>query len=242
VEGRAAHPSRSFFERALAFTSRAIGRWQSFALEQNLEVTEQLTSTVDGVLAPPAHDGPALERSAGGRRTGGRRGARRAPPGARRRVCPEGFEAHFRRGADRYPRFLDLFAAYIGEQIKSNDRFRAIFTTGQLSRLDGLAMETAELVRGIDARFGSALARIESAIDSQSAMLAEILARSPPTRAFPRRRFAPCSSGWARGTCPAEDIANRLAAKAEEYLASGTVVQGRRYPSRPGRVRRDAFA
>jgi len=52
-----------FFERSLAFTARAIGRSRSFALEQNLEVTDQLTGTVDGVLAPPAHDGPALERA-----------------------------------------------------------------------------------------------------------------------------------------------------------------------------------
>jgi tetratricopeptide (TPR) repeat protein len=208
-----------FFDRALAFTARAIGRSQSFALEQNLEVTEQLTSTVDGVLAPPAHDGPALERSAA---VGSLAEdavldeLRRALDGV---VCPEGFESQFRRGADRYPRFLDLFAAYIGEQIKSNDRFRAIFTTGQRSRLDGLAMETADLVRGIDARFGSALARIESAIDSHGAMLAEILAKVSADKGVPAAPLRAVLERMGEGDVPVEDIATRLAAKAEEYLA-----------------------
>ena len=207
-----------FFDRALGFTSRAIGRSRSFSVEQNIEVTEQLTTTVDGVLAPPAHDGPALERSMAV-------GAlaedavleelRRALEGV---TLPEGFESHFRRGADSYPRFLDLFSAYIGEQIKSNDRFRAIFTTGQLSRLDGLAIETAELVRGIDARFGGALARIESAIDSQGAVLAAILAKVSADKGVPAAPLRAVLERLGEGEVPVEEIAARLAAKAEEYL------------------------
>lgn len=128
-----------FFQRALGFTSRAIGRSGISSLEQNLEVTDQLTGTVDGVLAPPAHDGPALDRAAAV-------GAlaedavlselRGALEGV---TLPPGFEEHFRSGAGRgpapaFPRFLELFAAFIGEQIKSNERFRAIFTTGQPGR------------------------------------------------------------------------------------------------------------
>jgi hypothetical protein len=208
-----------FFDRAIAFTSRAIGRSRSFSMEQNLEVTDQLTTTVDRVLAPPAHDGPAAERSMAV-------GAlaedavldelRRALEGV---SLPEGFESHFRGGADRYPRFLDLFSAFIGEQIKSNDRFRAIFTSGQLSRLDGLAIETVELVRGIDARFGSALARIESAIDSQAAMLAEILARVSADKGVPSAPLRAVLERLGEGNVPVEEIAARLAAKAEEYLA-----------------------
>jgi tetratricopeptide (TPR) repeat protein len=208
-----------FFERALGFTARAIGRSRSFSTEQNLEVTEQMTTTVDGVLALPAHDGPALERSTAvgalaedavlGELHGALEGV----------SVPEGFEAHFRRGADGCPRFLDLFAAFIGEQIKTNDRFRAIFTSGQLSRLDGLAIETAELVRGIDARFGSALARIESTIDSQATILAEILARVSADKGVPAAPLRAVLERLGEGDVPLEEIATRLAAKAEEYLA-----------------------
>jgi len=232
-----------FFERSLAFTGRAIGRSRSFALEQNLEVTDQLTSTVDGVLAPPAHDGPALERATAIGSLAENAvldELRRALEGV---LLPEGFEEHFRVGAGSYPPFLDLFAAYIGEQIKSNDRFRAIFTTGQLSRLDGLAMETAELVRRIDARFGGALARIETAIDNQSAVLAEILARVSADKGVPAAPLRAVLERMGERDVPAEEIASRLAAKAEEYLALRDQ-WARVADTHPdlAEVRRDAFA
>lgn len=218
----ASHPHTRpdlFFERALGFTARAIGRSQTFAVEHNLEVTDHLTSTVDGVLAPPGHEGPALQRSA-------QVGAlaedavltelRGSLDGV---VFPEGFEAHFRMGGGEYPRFLDLFAAFIGEQIKSNERFRAIFTTGQLSRLDGLAIETAELVRRIDERFGGALGRIEAAIDSQAVVLAQILAKVSADKGVPTAPLQAVLLRMGESEVPAEQIAARLAAKAEEYLA-----------------------
>lgn len=203
-----------FFERALAFTARAIGRSQSFTVEHNLEVTDQLTSTVDGVLAPPGHDGPALERSAQVGTLAENAVLAELGLALDGVVFPEGFEDHFRRGN---PRFLDLFAAFIGEQIKTNERFRAIFTTGQLSRLDGLALETAELVRRIDERFGGALGRIEAAIDSQSVMLAEILAKVSADKGVPTAPLKAILERMGERDVPVEEIASRLAAKAEEY-------------------------
>jgi len=207
-----------FFERALAFTSRAIGRSQSFTVEHNLEVTEQLTTTVDGVLAPPGHEGPALQRSAQVGALAEDAVLTEVSGSLEGVVFPPGFEQHFRMGGGEYPRFLDLFAAFIGEQIKTNDRFRAIFTTGQLSRLDGLALETAELVRRIDERFGGALGRIEAAIDSQAAMLAQILAKVSADKGVPAAPLQAVLLRMGESDVPAQEIAARLAAKAEEYL------------------------
>ncbi len=99
---------------------------------------------------------------------------------------PDGFETHFREGAHDRPRFLDLFRAYIAEQLKENVRFRAVFTTGQLSRIEGLAFDATEMLARVEKRFGGTLEELTNTTDNIANKLEELLAIARAGGAFQR--------------------------------------------------------
>ncbi len=83
----------------------------------------------------------------------------RATPGAIQ--LPRDFAAHFRNGMGDRPRFLDLFGAFFSEQIKPDTPARAIFTAKLLTRIEGLAYDSTEIVRRIELQFGALLADLK---------------------------------------------------------------------------------
>ena len=214
-----------FFERSQAFCARAIGRSRDFSVKLNLDVTAPLTSAIDRILAPPAGEGPADQRTAAVAMLAEDvvlDELREALDGVR---LPDGFEEHFRRGTDTGPRFLDLFGAYISEQIKENDRFRSIFITGRLSEIVSLAIETREFAARIEERFGPALVRIETTVeriattqDEHGAVLADILARISTDKGVAVAPLRAILTRLGEAEVPIDQIPARLAVKAEEYL------------------------
>lgn len=163
-----------FFAKSNEFCRLTIGRCLNPTVKLNVEVTEPLNSAIDAILTEPIHDGPA-----------GRRGQALASfaEGAVLDelvdvldgiILPEGFEEHFRKGTNGKPMFLDLFGAYIAEQIKSNARFRAVFVAGQLSRIEGLAFDSSEFLARIEEQFGSVLERIAKGTEKISGHVAAV--------------------------------------------------------------------
>jgi tetratricopeptide (TPR) repeat protein len=159
-----------FFKRSLQFCTYTVGRCRDPRVKLNLDVTESLTVAIDGILAPPVHDGPAEERSHALAAL-----AERAVLDELLSVLggvrlPDGFEAHFRQGACGCLRFLDLFGAYIVEQFKENEPFRALFTTSQRAR--------------IETRFGGSLERLETTTEEIKTDIKELLAIARANGAF----------------------------------------------------------
>jgi hypothetical protein len=136
-----------FFNRGLEFCSHTIGRCLNPRIKLNMEVTTSLSLTINHILGGPAADGPGDRRA--------KEIAKAAEDAVLDElrdvlgevVLPNGFEAHFRNGAGGRARFLDLFGRYIAEQIKTRDRFRAILTTGQLSRIEGRSIRSQVIPR-----------------------------------------------------------------------------------------------
>ena len=128
--------TREFFERGLAFCAQTVGRSRDITVRLNIELTESLLATVDGILAPPPHDGLARDRvlAVASSAEDAVLAELRTTTGAIE--LPPGLEDHFRDGAGSCSRFLELFGAYISEQIKESEPFRAILTSGQLSRIE----------------------------------------------------------------------------------------------------------
>ena len=157
-----------FFERSLGFCTRTIGRCMPGAKTTlDLEVTDPLIEAIDGILDEPEGDRPAATRAADIARLAENAVLTELHEQLAGVVFPDGFEAHFRDGNAGRRRFLDLFGAFIAEQIKQDDRFRAILTTGQLSRIEGLAYDTVTTLTQVAERIETALADISSKADDE---------------------------------------------------------------------------
>jgi tetratricopeptide (TPR) repeat protein len=201
-----------FFERSLRFCGTTLGRCVDPSVKLNLEVGALLTAAVDGVLTDPAFDGPAARRSnalAAFTEEAVLDELREELEGV---VLPEGFEPHFRFGNAGRPRFLDLFGAFVAEQIKSDGRFRDILTIGKLSGIEALAFDTAEMLASFDKRFGEALRRVESKVD-------EILRIVSERQGIPLATLHAILAGFGELEVSLEpgQIEQKLAAKADEY-------------------------
>jgi tetratricopeptide (TPR) repeat protein len=183
-----------FLDGSVDYCARALRRSQ----DATLDLTEALVSAIDAVLAPPEGDWPADERADALAARAEDAVLEELRAGLSGVEFPEGFEHHFRNGTTQErPRFLELFGAYIREQLKDNRRFRDIFTGWQLSRTEALAFDTRELVSRMDQRFGQVLVRLEAAIgdvrvtqDAQSATLAKILDQVSAVKGIPARPTA----------------------------------------------------
>jgi hypothetical protein len=91
-------------------------------------------------------------------------------------ALPEGFETHFRGGSAERRRFLDLFGGFVASQIKHDAKFRAILTTGQLSRIEGLAFDTATILSEVAEKLGQIQLTFQRGFSELSAQVAEIKA------------------------------------------------------------------
>jgi hypothetical protein len=90
---------------------------------------------------------------------------------------PDGFGDHFRYGSEQgYKPFLALFGAYIAEEVKENDRFRNILTVGKLAGIEALAFDTAEMLRRLDANFGTVLDKVHTDVAETRADVAALRA------------------------------------------------------------------
>lgn len=155
-------PTR-FFDSACEFCRIGIGRCSDIHVKLNIAVTELLGATIEGILAQPAASAPSGDRAAAiaayaedqvlAELAEAISEALPLDPGEV--ALPAMFVAHFRagHGNDR-PRFLDLFGAFIAEQIRENAPFRVILNTGQLARIEGLAFDASELLHRLDGHFG----------------------------------------------------------------------------------------
>lgn len=153
-------PPDVFFAKSLAFCPRTLGLLGSVRL--NSDATGPLGETIDVVLAPAMHDGPASDRAAVA--------ARLAEDAVLEELrvevddkggWPEGFEEHFRDGNGGNPRFLDLFGAYIAEQIKRNKPLESILNAVQRAQHGHELFTVAALLE----RFGSVLTDLKPKLD-----------------------------------------------------------------------------
>jgi tetratricopeptide (TPR) repeat protein len=174
-----------FFERSREFCRTTIGRCLNPKVKLNIEVTGALGSAIDAILFEPVRDGPAGKRAEAIAFFAEQTVLNELVEVLDGVILPDGFEDHFRKGAGGRPRFLDLFGAYVAEQIKGNERFRAILTAGLLSRIEALAFDSTELLARIELRFRGVLAQIAKTTEeiratqeAHGVMLAEVLALS----------------------------------------------------------------
>lgn len=205
-----------FFQRSLAFCADAIGRGRNPSVKLNVEVTPSLASTISGLLATPAPAGPADQQ------------ARAVVAFAEDAVLdelsealdgvqlPDGFEEHFRNGSPSNPRFLDLFAVYITEQIKENHGFRAVLNSVQLASIESLAFDARELATRIEERFGATLDRVEAKVD---AGFDRVIALLSAEKGIPLEPLLAILKRFGDEDVPLDQIPERLAAKADELLA-----------------------
>ena len=168
--------SRRFALAARGFCANTQGRCLDASVKLNLEVTEALAATLDGLLATPTPGTPSHNLAAA-------LGAfaedvvidelRAALPGT---PPPDDFIA-FLRAADATgrPRFLALFGHYIAAEIKTDQPFRDILTQGKLAELKSLGFDIAEALHAIQTEFGDLLrgirdgvTRIETAQDREA--------------------------------------------------------------------------
>lgn len=218
-----------FFQRGLDFCAPGVGRSKNPSVALNLEVTPALTAAIDGLLAPAAAGGPAdrhVETVATFAEYAVLEELSEALNGVR---LPDGFEEHFRNGYGSNPRFLDLFAVYIAEQIKNNQNFRAVLNSVQLARIESLAFDARELATRIEERFGAALDRVESKVDMVSAdvrqvsadlhnLSALVLAAVSAQKGVPPEPLQAILGRFGEEGVPLDQIPERLAAKADELL------------------------
>jgi hypothetical protein len=217
-----------FQDKALDFCKKAIGRYNRRAPIPDLDLSSSLVASIDGILAPPANEGPAEQRAGAVAAI-----AEDAVLDELRDVLggvqlPDGFEDHFRYGNDGRGSFLELFGRYVAEEVKENDRFRNILTVGKLAGIEALAFDTAELVRRLDERFGSALDALQATAAETRADVAEIRSTmSELVRHLSRSESVPLETlrailremGDSVQGANAAEISERLRAKAREFKA-----------------------
>ncbi|MGD9616738.1 MAG: hypothetical protein AB7H90_16280 [Alphaproteobacteria bacterium] len=151
-----------FFNRSLDFCARTIGRCLPGAkVRLDIEVTAPLAQAIDGVLSEPEGHRLVAARAANIAKLAEDAVIEELREQLGGVVLPDGFEVHFRNGNAGCRRFLDLFGTLIAEQIKQDGRFRAILTTGQLSRIEGIACDTATTLTQVAEDF----ARVQSTLD-----------------------------------------------------------------------------
>jgi tetratricopeptide (TPR) repeat protein len=232
-----------FFQRSQAFCADAIGRSTNPSVKLNLEVTPALASAIDGLLAPPAPGWPADQHAQAvaalaedavldelGEVLNGVR-------------IPDGFEEHFRNGSRSKPRFLDLFAVYITEQIKRNQDFREVLNSVQVASIVGLAFDARELATRIEERFGAALDRLEPKIDKLGAGVDRLdesvqllITRIEEGQGISRAALQAILRRLGEAEVPYNQILERLGVYAEEFLAlkEQLVQVARMYPDLAG--------
>lgn len=150
------------------FCKHTVGRCLNPKIKLNLEVTELLLASIQGILAPPESDSPATQRAEAIAFFAEQAmlDELTALPG--NDPLPPAFIQHFRQGAGAdQPRFLDLFGTYMAEQIKNVPKVHNILTAGQLARIEGLTFDTVELLdrmcRHFSAQFGELLGFVRAA-------------------------------------------------------------------------------
>jgi tetratricopeptide (TPR) repeat protein len=220
------HP---FFERALAFCRDTGGR--AAALPPNHAA--EAGSAGGGLLAlMPGTEGAGESISADGNFV------EDAVLGELRAALddvepPQGFEDHYRQGGRGRPRFLDLFGLYFTEQIKEDARFREVVNVTLLLQNAAGTIAVGELVARLEQRFGHALLRVERGVaegnerlekiaskqDSLSAALAALAEHVSEQKGVPVAPLRAILTRLGEEEVPDDQIAARLAAKADEYVA-----------------------
>ena len=158
--------AKRFALAARGFCANTLGRCLDASVKLNLEVTEPLAATLDGLLAAPPPGTPSAGLAAA-------LGAiaedavidelHAALPGT---PPPADFIA-FLRAADASgrPRFLALFGHYIAAEIKTDQPFHDILTQGQLAEVKALRFDIAEMLHAIQASFGALLRDLRAGVD-----------------------------------------------------------------------------
>jgi tetratricopeptide (TPR) repeat protein len=206
-----------FFDRSLAFCAETIGRYRlGSGVKPNLEITAPLGKAIDGILDPPEGDRPAARRAAEIARLAEDAVLDELRERLGEIVLPVGFETHFRDGNAGRRRFLDLFGSFIAEQIKDDDRFRAILQTGRLSRIEGLAYDTAAILTQGFARVENRLDGMEDANERRHREVMEALARD---KGVDPQHLVPLFEHFGQAGLTLDEIRNRAPELIEETLA-----------------------
>lgn len=206
-----------FFERAGAFCTRALREVKDPSAQLGLDIGP-LNEAIDGLLSGPSSDGSAERRAALVAALAEDAVLDELREAISDVVLPPGFEQHFHEGAGDKPRFLDLFAAQVIAQLRDNAGFRDVFLAERLLTVQGLAWEGRELVRQMDERFGPSLERVEAKLDEHSDTLNAILARISIEKGVPYGVLRTILHRLGEANVPDEQVAERLEAKAEEFL------------------------
>ena len=216
----------TFFQQSLGFCRRAIMRCSNPKVNFNIDVTELLGAAVDGILASPAHDGPADRRAAAISAFAEDAVLAELHTELNGVVLPDGFESHFRAGQAACARFMDLFGFFVAEQLKNNDRFRDIWTSGRLAQIEGATFDIAETLALLETRFGGALTRIEDRTrkidatqDAHGAKLDEILSRLSHEKGVPIPPLRAILEKLGEAHVADDQLVARLEAKADEFIA-----------------------
>jgi tetratricopeptide (TPR) repeat protein len=206
-----------FFDRGLSFCTETIGRYRLGSnVKPALEITAALEKAIDGILDEPEGDRPAARRAAEIARLAEDAVLDELREQLAGVVFPDGFEAHFRGGNAGCTRFLDLFGHFIREQIKQDDRFRAILTTGQLSRIEGMVYDTATVLTEGFAQVRNTLADMEAASERRYRDLREELARD---KGVDPKHLVPLFEYFGQAGLTLDEIRSRAPELIEETLA-----------------------
>ncbi|HEY0017781.1 MAG TPA: tetratricopeptide repeat protein [Longimicrobium sp.] len=136
---------------------------------------------------------------------------------------PSGFAEHLRSGGRGTPRFVELFGIYFAEQVKTDDGFREVLHTGLLLQNAANLAALGDWLTQVEARFGGALARLESGVADLAAEnragFAAVLEALAAEKGVPAAALRSILEKLGESAVHDEEILARLSAKADEYLA-----------------------
>ncbi|MCW5620996.1 MAG: hypothetical protein KIS79_07825 [Burkholderiales bacterium] len=163
-----------FFDKAGGFCRKNLGRCMDLKIKLNLEINNDLLAGIESTLGevpsapsePRSQSSDLARNSTRVRRDRVRELAQEAVlselvSAIDPVIVPEPFIAHFRAGNSEHQPWIELYGAYVVQQIKENDRFRNIYVAELLLQVKGLQIDQAEVLALMDARFGTLVESIQ---------------------------------------------------------------------------------
>ena len=137
--------------------------------------------------------------------------------------------------------YLNVFGRFVAERLKTDTRFQAIFTTGQLAQLlsevAGVTVDVAAIRRLLEERFGGALIALQRGVEEIGAQqeqieeqvekgfasvhdhFDELFSRFATNQGVPRATLVALLARMGEANVPEDQAEAVLEAKVAEYLA-----------------------